>query len=67
MDSRGNACLLNWKSKKISRVVHNTIAAECLSLGDCIGDAHYIRSLIEEQLYQDHKAGIIPINFFTDS
>ena len=66
-DSSGNSCLLNWKSKKINRVVHSTIAAECLSLVDCMGDACYIRNLIEEILYKDARAKRIPIKIFVDS
>ena len=46
-DSKGNACLLNWKSKKISRVVHSTVAAEGLSFVDCMGDSCYIRNMIK--------------------
>lgn len=66
-DSSGKACLLNWKSKKISRVVHSTVSAECLSFVDCMGDSFYIRSLIEEVLFQDPRAEKIPIKIFVDS
>ena len=52
-DKFGNASLLNWKSKKIKRVVHSTESAECLSLVDCIGDAYYNRSLVEEILFRN--------------
>ena len=66
-DSSGNSCLLNWKSKKINRVVHSTVAAECLSLVDCLGDCNYIRNLVEEILFKDHSARKIPIRMFVDS
>ena len=66
-DSSGKSCLLNWKSKKINRVVHSTIAAECLSFVDCMGDAMYIRSLIEEILFKNTRAENIPIKIFVDS
>ena len=65
-DKRGNSCLLNWKSKKIKRVVHSTEAAECLALVDCNGDAHYIRSILEELLYKK-PCKSIPILVCTDS
>jgi len=65
-DQEGNACLLNWKSKKINRVVHSTLAAECLALVDCLGDAVYNRRLVEEILYRDVKAHKTPIHIFVD-
>ena len=66
-DKKGRCSLLNWKSKKVQRVVHSTIAAECLSLIDCNGDAHYIRNILEEVLFRDCRKQKIPIKIFTDS
>ena len=66
-DSTGNSCLVNWKSKKISRVVHSTLAAECLSLVDCLGDTCYIRNLLEESMYRNPRMEKIPIKLFVDS
>ena len=66
-DKTGKSCLLNWKSKKINRVVHSTVSAECLSFVDCMGDACYIRSLLEEILYKNTRAEHIPIRIFVDS
>lgn len=66
-DSDGNAGLINWQSKKLRRVVHSTLAAEGLNLVDCIGDVYYIRSLIEEILFQNSKKRQIPIHVFVDS
>ena len=66
-DKNGRCSLLNWKSKKVHRVVHSTIAAECLSLTDCNGDAHYIRNILEEVLYKNSRKQKIPIRIFTDS
>lgn len=67
VDSSGNACLLNWKSKKVKRVVHSTLAAEGLSLTDCNGDASYIRNVVEELLFGDSRKHKIPIKIYTDS
>ena len=66
-DQSGHCALLNWKSKKIKRVVHSTIASECLSLVDAIGDACYVRNVIEEILYQDPRKKEIPIHMYVDS
>ena len=66
-DKNGNCGLINWQSKKLKRVVHSTIAAEGLCLVDCIGDVCYIRTLIEEILYQNGNKKVIPINVFIDS
>ena len=65
-DQEGKACLINWKSKKINRVVHSTLAAECLALVDCLGDTSYIRSLVEEIMFKDVRAQKIPIHVFVD-
>lgn len=66
-DQYGQASLLNWKSKKATRVVHSTLAAECLSLVDCHGDASYIRNIMEEIMFQNAKSKKIPITIYTDS
>ena len=66
-DTTGNSCLVNWKSKKINRVVHSTLAAECLSFVDCLGDCTYVRNLLEEILYKEPRAEKIPIKMFVDS
>jgi hypothetical protein len=58
--------LLSWKSKKINRVVHSTLAAECLALVDCLGDASYNRSLLEEILFRDATGHKTPIHVFVD-
>ena len=66
-DRTGKCALLNWKSKKIQRIVHSTIASEGLSLVDAIGDACYVRNLIEEILYQNPRKKEIPIEMYVDS
>lgn len=66
-DSSGKCALMNWKSKKISRVVHSTISAEGLSLVDSLGDACYIRNVIEEILYNNPRKMKIPIHVYVDS
>ena len=66
-DHRGNCSLLNWKSNKIKRVVHSTVAAEGLGLVDALGDAFYVRNVLEDILFNDVKRKTIPIEIYTDS
>lgn len=66
-DNTGNCALVNWRSKKIKRVVHSTIASECLSLVDAIGDACYVRNVVEEILYRNPRKRGIPISMYVDS
>ena len=66
-DETGKCALINWRSKKIKRVVHSTIASECLSMVDAIGDACYVRNIIEEILYRNPRQKEIPIHMYTDS
>lgn len=66
-DKYGNCALLNWKSKKINRVVHSTLGAECLGLVDSIGDAVYTRNVLEEILFNNARSYQIPIHMYVDS
>ena len=66
-DNKGKSAILYWKSKKINRVVHSTISAEGLSLVDSIGDAVYMRKILEEILYKDTRAHRIPIHMYVGS
>ena len=65
-DRTGKCCPLNWKSKKVNRVVHSTIAAEGLSLIDCYGEAMYGRKLVQE-IMKNTSGKNLPIKIFTDS
>lgn len=66
-DKHGNCALVDWKSKKISRVVHSTQSAECLALVDGLGDACYIRNLLEEILWNQPRSNKITIEVYVDS
>ena len=66
-DKHGNCALVDWKSKKISRVVHSTQSAECLALVDGLGDACYIRNLLEEILWNQPRSNKIPVEIYVDS
>ena len=47
-DERGRRCPIMWKSRKIRRVVHSTLAAETLSLVEAAESAYYIREILED-------------------
>lgn len=66
-DNSGKCALVNWKARKITRVVHSTQSAECLSLVEAIGDSCYTRSLLEEILFNNPRSKTIPIEVYVDS
>ena len=49
-DKQGNVCPLQWKSKKIKRVVKSTLAAECLALQEASETAFYLKTILAEIL-----------------
>ena len=48
VDENGKRCPIMWKSKKIRRVVHSTLAAETLALVDLAESAYYIVKILED-------------------
>ena len=53
LDKERNANIIKWQSKKISRVVKSTLAAEALALLDGAENAYYIKRLMEDILGKD--------------
>ena len=47
-DSLGNANILRWQSKKISRICKSTIAAETISLLEAVETAYFLKLLFED-------------------
>ena len=64
-DETGNICPLQWKSKKIKRVVKSTLAAECLALQEACETAFYLKSILAEILGIDISQ--IKIDCYTDN
>ena len=64
-DDEQRAAPLNWTANKVKRVVSNTLAAEALSLQECLNTAEYIRFIIVEALKM--KPEDIPFIAYTDS
>ena len=64
-DKQGNVCPLQWKSKKIKRVVKSTLAAECLALQEASETAFYLKTILAEILGVDVEQ--IKIECYTDN
>ena len=65
VNDSGNTNVLKWQSKKISRVVKSTLAAETLALLDAAETGYYIKRLIESFL--GLNSGSIEVRCFTDN
>ena len=50
VDEEQRAAPLNWTANKVKQVVSSTLAAEALSLHDCLDTAEYIRYMLAEAL-----------------
>ena len=64
-ENKNTACVLNWKSKKLRRVVSSSTAAEALSANEALDDAVYLKSFLMEMFGE--MASAIPIKLTTDS
>ena len=56
--------LLHWQSKRIKRVVLNSLSAETLALCDALDDAIFLQQRISELLFNETFS--IPIDIYTD-
>lgn len=63
--SRGLACVLNWRSKKLVRKVVSSLAGEALAMVATIGEMVYNRAILK-QVYGE-VINNIPVVIFTDS
>ena len=59
VDQWGNANVLRWCSKKVSRVVKSTIAAECLALLNAVETGYYLKKLIEDIMGFDNDLKVV--------
>ena len=59
------AGLVSWRSKKLKRIVAISIAVEALAANDAIGEAAYIKAMLEEM--QGKDVVDILIKVYTDS
>jgi hypothetical protein len=64
-DEQNHAAPLNWTTNKVKRVVHSTLAAEALSLLQCLGTAEYIRFILAEAMMT--KPAEVPIVSYVDN
>ena len=61
---RGRCCVLEWKSKKIRRVVSSSTAAEAIALNDALDEIIYLKEVLIEVVGEDAKD--VPIELYTD-
>ena len=64
IDKKGSYSVLGWKSKKIKRVVNNTLAAECLAAVEASEASIAMSTLLTEMLLPKEA---IPISILCDS
>ena len=62
---RGLACVLDWKTKKLKRVVSSSTAAEALAANDTLDMLVYLHSVLSELFGEVGKN--IPLELATDS
>ena len=61
----GLACVLDWRSKKIKRVVSSSTAAEALAANETLDEMVYVKAVLVELL--GTQADNLPLVLFTDS
>ena len=64
-ENKNAACVSNWKSRKLRRVVSSSTAAEALSANEALDDAVYLKAFLMEMF--GVIASAIPIKLRTDS
>ena len=62
---RGLSCVLDWRSKKLKRVVTSSTAAEALAVNDALDMMVYLKSVLGELLGE--RCNDIPLELATDS
>ena len=62
---RGLSCVVNWRSRKLKRVVSSSTAAEALAINDCLDELFYVKCVLMELL--GRQASDVPMHLFTDS
>ena len=65
VDEYQQAAPLSWTANKVKRVVSSTLAAETLSLHECLNTAEYIRFMLAEAMKVDSIT--IPIHAHVDN
>ena len=63
--TKGLSCVVNWRSRKLKRIVSSSTAAESLAINDCLDELVYVKLVLSELL--GRQAMDLPIHLFTDS
>jgi hypothetical protein len=61
---KGIKCVVDWRSRKLKRVVSSSTAAEALAANDTLDEVVYMKEVLKELL--GRSATKIPIELFTD-
>ena len=64
-DKKGIGCILDWKTRKLKRVVTSSTAAEALAANDTLDELVYVQSVLIELL--GDLARKIPLVLATDA
>ena len=64
-EKMGAGCVLNWRSKKLTRIVVSSLAGEALALVATIGEMVYTKAIFR-QIYGD-IIDSVPVVLYTDS
>ena len=75
IDCYGKYCLLAWQSRRIRRVVHSTLAAECLAAVDAAEASVYLSTCLQELLCvasqstseKNKRPSLIPVSIICDN
>ena len=61
---RGIGCVLNWKSRKLRRVVSSSTAAEALAVNEALDEMVYVKTVLSEMI---GSLSQLPMQLVTDS
>ena len=64
-DTSGQCCTIDWKSRKIKRIVRSTLASETLSLGDGLETGLFLKDLFCELLGKKFES--VPVIAIVDN
>ena len=62
-----NYAPVSWKSRKIQRVVRNTLVTETLAMKEALEECYIIWSMLLKIYNWDAKSGLFPIHSYTDN
>ena len=65
-DSLSNTSMVvNWKGRKLRRIVNRSTATEVLSVSETISEVIFVKAILKKMSWEDYAQ--VPIKIFTDS